>query len=308
MTKRQENLLRRYLLGTLPVAEQESLESQYFAQTGPLDEVWAIENQLVDDYVRGQLGQAEHRQFEQHYLRSQPHRERVALARQLLKVVDTAAAQAGSTLRQPTLWAKFCELLRGPQLAWGMALAALLMMFIGGAVWLREQAQLRAQLAAQTAQQQRARELAAQVAEAQTQNAQGAAAAAAHKPVQNSGPSPSASPKAPPPKVFSFVLTAGLLRGSAAPQPLTIPRGANQIELRLRLEANPFTAYQIQLRTVEGAPLWSRNQLKPRAGQLLVTLPANKLRVGDYILTLAGTAATGAVEEVDRYFFRVTGK
>lgn len=287
--------------------QNRALETQFCADAERLDEVWAAENQLVDDYVRERLARTERQQFEQHYLDSQPHRERVAFARYLLKAANEAAAQRDEAAHRPSPWTNLWALLRGPQLAWGMALAALLVVFIGGAKLWRERAQLRAQLTAtQPAQQQRERELAGQRAAAQTQTEQRAAELAERARWRNAAPSPSATPQAQPPKVLAFVLSAGLLRGTGAPQPLAIPRGASQIELRMRLEASAYAAYQIQLRTVEGTEILSRSQLKPRAGQLAVILPANKLRAGDYILTLAGMAAAGTVEEVNRYFFRVS--
>lgn len=307
MTNVQNNLSRRYLLGQLTEVEQAALETQFFADAVRLEEVWAAENQLVDDYVRERLPRTERQQFEQHYLASPRHRERVAFARQLLKTVDEATAQAAESMRQPERWANFWALLRGPQLAWGLALAALLVMLIGGTKLLRERAHLRAQLTAtQTAQQQRERELAERLAAAQTQNEQRAAALAELERLRNATPTPSITPPPPAPKVLAFVLSAGLLRGSDKAQQLAIPPGTSQIELRLRLETRDYATYQIQLRTVEGAALLTRSQLKLRADQLAVALPANKLRAGDYILTLSGVAAAGTIEEVNRYFFRVS--
>ncbi|MBI1761694.1 MAG: hypothetical protein HYR56_09695 [Acidobacteria bacterium] len=304
MTNAQEQLARRYLLGQLPAAEQEALETAFFTEPARLDEVWAAENQLVDDYVRGHLGRTEQAQFEQHYLDSPPHRERVALARKLLKAVDeTAAAQ--TTAHAPAFWASLWAFLRGPQLAWGIALAALLLLSVGGTQLWRERAQLRSQLAAaQTTQQQRERDWAEQLAAARAQPEQRATAPATPAPAI-----PSASPPpAKPPTVFAFVLSASLLRGGGAPQALNVPRDASQVELRMRLETSDYAVYQASLRTVEGAAVWQRGQLKPRAGQLAVTVPAHKLRAGDYILTLTGVSATGAVEEVNRYFFRASGR
>lgn len=303
MNNAQEKLARRYLLGQLPAAEQEALEAAFFTASARLEEVWAVENQLVDDYVRGKLGRTEQAQFEQYYLDSQPHRERVALARKLLKVVDEAAAQ--TTAHKPAFWASLWAFLRGPQLAWGIALAALVLLSAGGLQLLRERAQLRSQLAAaQTAQQQRERDWAEQLAAARAQPEQRPTVSATPSPtIPSAGP-----PPAKPPTVFSFVLSASLLRGGSAPQALNIPRDASQIELRMRLETSDYTVYQASLRTVEGAAVWNRSQLKSRAGQLAVAVPAHKLRAGDYILTLAGISASGAVEEVNRYFFRSSGK
>src|SRR5438093_1182323 len=121
LTESQEGLMRRYLLGELPEAEQATLEAQFFADAEQLEEIWALENQLVDDYVRGRLAHVERAQFEQYYLDSPRHREHVALARLLLRAADAEAVTANESERAPSRWAQFWALLRGPQLAWGLA-------------------------------------------------------------------------------------------------------------------------------------------------------------------------------------------
>lgn len=303
LTTSQTGTMRRYLLGALPETEQATLEERFFVEAEALDEIWAAEHQLIDDYVRGRLGRAERAQFEQYYLDSAPHRERVAVARMLLRAADAEALSANEAEQQTSIWAKFLALLRGPQLAWGLAVAALLLVIAGGTKLRLERAQLRAQLAAtQTQQQQRERELAAQIAASREQNERLAAELERLRQTEK--------PVTPEPKrstIFSFFLTTSLLRGSSAPQPLIIPRDTEQVELRVRLEADDYATYQAVLRTVEGVEILSRRNLKARAGRLAVVAPASKLAAGDYILTLAGVKADTA-EEVNRYFFRVGKK
>jgi hypothetical protein len=307
MAKGRENLLRRYLLGQLPEAEQEALESQFFADAERLDEVWALENQLIDEYVRERLAQPERAQFEQSYLVSPRHRERVALARQLLKVVDEAAAQPDAAAPHVSPWASFWAQLRGSQLAWGLALATVLLLASG--VWLlRERAHQRAALAAaQLAQQQREADLANQLAVAQARNEQLAAELAEKERAPQVEVEKAPAAQAPA-RTLSFFLTASLLRGSSAPQSLTIPRRTQQVELKLRLASKDYPAYQAQLRTVEGGLVWNRQNIKPAGLRVAITVPAAKLPAGDYILTLTGVTAAREAEEVNRYFFRVAGQ
>ena len=77
------SIIRRYLLGELSEAEALSLEERYFAEPDVFEQVWAVENELVDDYVAGRLGTGERERFERAYLSSPRHRERVAVARAL---------------------------------------------------------------------------------------------------------------------------------------------------------------------------------------------------------------------------------
>jgi hypothetical protein len=294
MTRSQANLARHYLLGQLSEAEQEALEKLSFSDDERWEEIRAAENRLVDDYVRGQLPHAERTQFERHYLDSPPHRERVAVARMLLAKADAANAPA------PSRWEGFLMMLRAPQLAWGVALAVLLVMLIGGTRLLQERTQLRAQLAQPNTPVSREHALEEQLAAARAENAQLAAKLAERERLPQTESSPPVAPK-----VFAFALTAGLLRGDGTPQKMVIPRGVTQIALQMRLPANDHSAYQASLRTVEGAAIWNQRRLKPRAGKVTLILPAAKLPVNDYMLTLSGLK-DGTAETVQRYFFRVS--
>jgi hypothetical protein len=54
-----ENLIQRYLLGELAEADQVALEQELLIDRGKFDQVWAVEYELVDHYVRGRcLGPA----------------------------------------------------------------------------------------------------------------------------------------------------------------------------------------------------------------------------------------------------------
>lgn len=291
--------MRRYLLGDLPESEQSALEEQYFSDSVRLDEVWAVENQLVDDYARGMLSRKERERFEGHYLASPRHRERVAFARMLLEAADQEPADETTSSWRDWLMAT----LRGPQLAWGLSLAALLLVVAGGVWFLSERSRLQDQLAAmrserlaeRAATQERERELAEQIATGRQRNHQLAAELERLR-----------ERETPRPAIFSFLLTASLLRGGSEPQSMKIPRDADHVELRMRLEADDYPFYQAVIRAVDGGEVFSQRNIKPRASATVaVKAPATKLPAGDYILTLSGVNSAGAAEEVNRYFFRV---
>jgi hypothetical protein len=307
MTKSQEQLMRRYLLGELPEAEQVALEERVFADEAHLEEVCAIENQLVDDYVRGRLTRRDHTQFETYYLSSPRHRERVDVAQMLLQAADAAQAAAPSSAWLASWWVA----LRGPQFAWGLALANLLL-FVGLGSWLwlertRLQAQLTALRTEQTSTQARERALAQQVATQGQQNERLANELAQLRERQTA--QVHAAPQPTRPTILSFLLTASLLRGGSEPQHLTLPRGTSQIELKLRLETHAYTSYEAVLHTVEGTEVLRRRQLQARPGPngalVALKVPTPQLPAGDYILTLSGQTTAGQTEELNRYFFRV---
>src|SRR5689334_20890755 len=146
----QSELMRRYLLGALTEAEQVVLERQFFADGEMLDRVWATENELVDGYVRGRLPHAEREQFERHYLPQ--HRERVAVAKELLRAADevmnesAAVLPASANSSTESFGAKLLAALRTPRVAPGAA-AVVVLALLGGAWLVRERVHRQQQLA-----------------------------------------------------------------------------------------------------------------------------------------------------------------
>jgi hypothetical protein len=93
----RENLIRRYLLGELAEADQTALEQELLIDRGKFDQVWAVENELVDSSVRGDMSRADRERFEGHYLASPLHRERVAIAEAFLADIDQAGGSRNAT-------------------------------------------------------------------------------------------------------------------------------------------------------------------------------------------------------------------
>ncbi|MGH9853012.1 MAG: hypothetical protein ACREBD_24505, partial [Blastocatellia bacterium] len=108
--------------------------------------------------------------------------------------------------------------------------------------------------------------------------------------------------------IFSFLLAPW--RGSRAPgagdlQQIAIPRETDLVRLQMKIEQGDSRRFQATIRTVERAQVWNQRSLKPGSGSITVNVPANKLPLGDYTLTLSATTPTGDTEEINRYFFRV---
>jgi hypothetical protein len=77
-----EKTLTRFLLGDMPEAERERIESTLIFDKELHDRIAAVEFDLVDDYVRGRLTGPQLARFESYYLASPLNRERVRLARE----------------------------------------------------------------------------------------------------------------------------------------------------------------------------------------------------------------------------------
>jgi len=112
------------------------------------------------------------------------------------------------------------------------------------------------------------------------------------------------------PTVPSFLLAPAPVRGEKAPPQSTIPLIIGKARLLMELDNNDYANYQIILQTVEGREILRSRTAKVRFGKdrAFATLPvkAGELAKGDYILILLGQTSDGKIEEIDRYFFRVS--
>lgn len=306
MTITTDNLelsMRRYLLGDLPEAEQLALEAEFFADGNLLERLQDIETDLVDEYVRGQLSKANRQQFERNYLTTPAHRERAAFARELLRAANEQALPQSIQLKE-SFWEKLLAGLRAPQFAFGAVLTAAVLL-IAGTVWLKnQQANWQQQIAKseteRATERQRLRELEAQLAQQNQLNSELSAELEKLR-AESSKPTSLSS-------VFSFVLLSGVRGGEQ--QTLRLPPGAEQIRLQMKLENNDYNRYSASIRAVGGGQSLNSQSARatssPNGTTVSVTVPASKLSSGDYILTLTGIDPTGAREEINRYFFRLS--
>src|SRR5882672_367412 len=312
-----ENLIRRYLLGELAEADRAALEQELLIDRGKFDQVWAIENELVDSYVRSEMSRADRKRFEAHYLASPLHRERVAIAESFLADIDQAVGETAVEVREkePVVpWRRRFPL-HSPLSVFGVVLVmALLLTF--SMIWSYiERVRLAGQIAnvqkeAQAERaflRQRERELASrnqeyekEIADVSQRNEQLRAELEQLRRRQ----------QATAPTVLSFLLTPASVRGEKSLPLPTIPLSTGKARLLMELEDSDYANYQVILQTVEGREILRRRTGKVRFGKdrAFATLPvkAGELSKGDHILILFGQTADGKREEIDRYFFRVS--
>src|SRR5260370_390672 len=81
-----------YLLGRLPEQEQTRLEDRAFRDPEFKQHVQAVEKDLIDEYVRGELSDSDREQFKARFLSSTRRRQKVAFARAFTGVVNKQAA------------------------------------------------------------------------------------------------------------------------------------------------------------------------------------------------------------------------
>lgn len=97
-----EDVLARYLLGELTEEEQVRVEERAFSDPETLAQMLAVENDLIDEYVRGELPDEARRSFELKFLNSAERRRKIEFAGTLARLnptsisvpADAAAANA----------------------------------------------------------------------------------------------------------------------------------------------------------------------------------------------------------------------
>src|SRR5215213_7410378 len=88
-----EKLIAQYLLGELPEEQQVAIEDRAFEDKEYLATITAVENDLIDEYVRQELSETERLRFEERFLASADRRKRVEFARALASLASEVSEQ-----------------------------------------------------------------------------------------------------------------------------------------------------------------------------------------------------------------------
>src|SRR5262249_24938426 len=108
--------------------------------------------------------------------------------------------------------------------------------------------------------------------------------------------------------VLAFLLLPAN-RGAEVPT-ITLQRNAEAVTLRLQLEGDEYSRYEVAIKDADGGRLiWRSGRLRTvTMGDrklLPVALRANQLSSGTYAAEVSGISARGEAESIDRYPFRV---
>jgi hypothetical protein len=330
-----DQLLTQYLLGALSEEEADRLDEMSITDDTFAARLQAVENDLVDAYVSGELSGQALEDFKSYYFGSSKRREKVALAQGLQSLTGrTQFSKQPLRPQQEVSAASISDksgpgkgFLRGyffmPGLAmrWRMAAAVLLILLAGG--WLivdnlRLRNQIHQAQVERDALQRREQELQAQLRE------QGSSASQAEEELaslrqqlarleqqmtQQGGAKSQPEGPATEPNIFAFAL-APQTRSVGQMVTLAIPADADYVTLQLQLEAADFPAYRAELKAQPGnAVVWRSARLRARTTgdgrTLAVTLRPALLNSQRYTIEVQGVSAAGASEIIGSYTFRV---
>lgn len=298
LTKSPHKIMRAYLLGALPEPEQALLEDKYLNDDDHFEQLLAIETELADNYVRGQLNVTERRQFEQHYLAHPARRERLQFTQALLAKLDHPEIRDAGPASAPW-WQRMVSLFQPDtwSLNWGTALALLLLASLAGVMYVRRQPDsLVPNIAVRTMP---------------------SLTASSPTPTTSVQPSP---PPIPPsvektPAVFaSLTLTIGSLRSTTEKQtaPLQLAAGTKTLRLQLKIRRLEYANYRVTLSTLQETEVWRKQSIKAQVHgiqeTLSVQIPARRLSGNDYLVTVQGVTDKGEVEDIGKASFQIHRK
>jgi hypothetical protein len=107
--------LRQYLLGRLSGSARENLERRVLNEAEVNDEVQAMEDELIDQYLRGRLNARERKQFESYFLIPEERQRKLRFGRTLRRYLDSLPRVKANQDSKST-WVRFSWLEARPVL------------------------------------------------------------------------------------------------------------------------------------------------------------------------------------------------
>jgi hypothetical protein len=307
----------RYLLGELSEEESERIERRYIADRDFLDELLAVEDDLLDQYVGGELKGRQREKFEERLLATPRQRERVRDAQILAARIGALATVASPDAKRQkgSSWFPFFNR-RNLAVALPLAFAALVL--LAGTGWLltrtaRLQEQVERMRAEQSAADRREQELREQLAGAQQEKTD--LLRQLQEASEVSGPEGQKDAALPKkrivPSMATFTLVPGLLRGGEAGN-FALPLGVEIVQLDIQILSAQYKSYRAEVQSADGETIYQQSGLAARSAKsgesIRIKIPSRLLRGRDYVVKISGLAANGNFEDAGLYSFRIFPK
>ena len=266
----EQQAIRQYLLGNLAQEQAVELEERLLIDGELYEELLIAEDELVDQFLSGEIPDGERETVETHFLKAPGRQEQLLFARALKKYVSAHAPQAvkepgarqearesPSDERDRQKKSLLSRLFpRSPALVFSLA-CALLLIVVGG-IWLANRVR--------------------------------------NRPNQ-------------PQTVWAIELTPGLQRDDGGIKSFAIPANIDAVRLQLDLAEDQYQSYEAVVLDIDGRSVTTRKNLKPQSvnGHMIVPIDLEPalLAPGDYRVKLSGLSASGSLENLGSYPFKV---
>jgi hypothetical protein len=309
-----ELTIRRYLLGDLPEEDRLEVETLLLEDGAAFDQVASVEDELIDEYVRGGLSASERSNLESGFLSSRQGALLADLSRNLDLYASRRSSGGWRSLLRNRLLVPLQEKIAVPRYTLALASLAILLIF-GGLGWyigriqnrsvanIAEQ-ELREQL---TREQARGDELSGKLArEQQLRTSAEQELAALRSGNRNDLPE---SPHAD--ETLIALLSPGSTRGQGTRNKVDLKDSTVRVSLQLDLAGDSHDSYQVSINDGHVQQVLADGLHGKRVGGrnvVTVNLPASRLVPGDYAIVLSGQGPNGQYEPAETYSFKVVRK
>jgi hypothetical protein len=341
----KENLeLRRYLLRELTEEDALQVEARLFFESEYSEHLQAVKDDLVDEYVYGELSLDERKRFETHFFSDPDCYEDFKVAEALKNYIATE--QPLSLLAEepdspdeivlPPSKNSFWAFLKERPLVFRLLLASVVFVLVGG-LWLiinivrrpgpsrPAQAQLPTPQGSDiNPQQQRETDgINVQAGNKNPQDGQGQSVAQTNQEQRANGNKnastgnerPSNREGANPPSrrqkpVFALLIPGGLVRAGGSVKKVTLSANASVVNFKLALIAEADNRiYQATLQTADGKSIKTWTNLKSAASKwgavVSIRAPANLFDQQSYSMVLRVLNNSGNARDVNSYPFQI---
>jgi hypothetical protein len=303
-----DNLFRGYLLGDLTSAECDRIELAYLKEQDVLDQLLAVEDDLLDEYLSNELEPEERRKFELHLLRTPRQHERLTNAQLLVQTIELRQAHApkmdNGLVAQVGTWLD--------RVVQKRVLAFAILLLLVFAVWVAIRNRqmngrlqvLEAERAHLIEEQGRLSEKLSDVAQQNTISNQNALQIAeeSNKNISTQNRNRNLT------RIATFVLPVATMRGSSGSS-FRIDPDMREVQLQAPIQNPEYKSYEADLQTADGQSLSKWKKLKSVQGAngaaILIKIPASKLRGRNYVLRVSGITAEGRIEDAGFYTFEI---
>jgi hypothetical protein len=269
--------MRQYLLGQLPAEDASRLEERLLTEDAFYDELGIVEDELIDQYVGGDLSESDRELFETHFLLADEHQQNVRFARHLRKYVSGARATqplganaaddlsgAAPQYRRTEKKRPFFSFLPFGNPVVSYALMAAIVLIVFGSTWMV----------------------------VKNWTSQG---------------------RQTPRNLLTVVLSPGLTRaGDGDFKRIAVPPGTDALRLELLLGSDDYQKYAATLKNPDGKSILTQENLKSESvdGRRVAVFnaPSSQTVPGDYRVELSGQTPSGDTEKVASYSFRVLAR
>lgn len=280
--------MQQFLLGRLDEVRRQRVEELFMVNPEYREELLMTENDLIENYLEGNLSNVDEEMFRAHFLSTEQQRRKLNIAKSLKKyaITESAARSTQSetaTEQNPKRRGYFKSLTLRNSLLYLPLAAALMIAIIVGVNWVVENKRLN---------EQRAREQSRDAALARE-------LAQLNDPANNRATAENQD--------VSAVLPPISARGASGPVRLSPTADVKSLTLRLVLMDDESQSYRAILQKVGGAKRFTLPPLHaedtPDGKAVQIKIPAHLMARGLYRLELTGMAADGKAVTSAEYSF-----